>query len=101
MKIISNREYALCSTDIRGVNNYEMRQMHELKIRIQDVLNSHKAEAKEKKYVSDDDLKLMHSILSVFTKEYSNTQISAFDDFLKEQETEEQPPIDECEAAQE
>ena len=86
MKIISNREYAIASTDVRGINNKEMRQMHELKNRINDVLDSHKPDSKEKKYISDDDLKLMHAILSVFTKEYKNTQTSAFDDFLKEQE---------------
>ena len=86
MKIISNREYAIASTDVRGINNKEMRQMHELKNRIQNVLDSHKPESKEKKYVSDDDLNLMHAILSVFTKEYESTQTSAFDDFLKEQE---------------
>ena len=28
----------------------------------------------------------MYAILSVFTKEYSSTQTSAFDDFLKEQD---------------
>lgn len=86
MKIISNREYAIASTDVRGINNKEMRQMHELNNRIQDVLGSHKPENKEKKYISDDDLNLMHAILSVFTKEYESTQTSAFDDFLKEQE---------------
>lgn len=86
MTIKSNREYCLSSTDVRDINNKEMRQMHELNTRIQDVLNSHKPEAKEKKYISDDDLVLMHAILSVFTKEYKNTQTSAFDDFLKEQD---------------
>ena len=60
-----------------------MRQMYELKNRICDVLISHKPEAKEKKYISDDDLKLMHAILRVFTCEYSSTQTSAFDDELK------------------
>jgi uncharacterized protein YcbX len=85
MKIVSNREYAICSTDVRGINNKEMRQMYELKNRINDVLASHKPDSKEKKYISDDDLKLTHAILSVFTKEYESTQTSAFDDFLKEQ----------------
>lgn len=94
MKIISNREYALSSTDVRGINNREMRQMYELKNRINDVLNSHKPEAKEKKYVNDDDLKLMHAILSVFTKEYESTQASAFDDFLAEQEKQAEKPVD-------
>ena len=86
MKIQSNREYCLASTDVRGINNKEMRQMHELNNRIEDVLASHKPESKEKKYISDDDLKLMYAILSVFTKEYKSTQTSAFDDFLKEQD---------------
>ena len=84
MVIKSNREYCLSSTDVRDINNKEMRQMHELNNRIKDVLDSHKPEAKEKKYISDDDLVLMHAILSVFTKEYKNTQTSAFDDFLNE-----------------
>lgn len=86
MEIKSNREYCLASTDVRDINNKEMRQMHELKNRINEILDSHKPDSKEKKYISDDDLKLMHAILSVFTKEYSSTQTSAFDDFLKEQE---------------
>lgn len=84
MIIKSNKEYAICSTDIREVNNKEMRQMHELKNRISDVLNSHKPDAKEKKYINDSDLQLMWVILNVFTKEYSSTQTSAFDDALKE-----------------
>lgn len=86
MKVILNREYAVSGVDVRDINNREMRQMHELNTRIIDVLNSHKPEAKEKKYISDDDLKLMHAILSVFTKEFKNTQTSAFDDFLKEED---------------
>lgn len=86
MKVISNREFALTSTDVRGINNKEMRQMYELNNRIVEVLDSHKPDSKEKKYISDDDLKLMHAILSVFTKEYSSTQTSAFDDFLAEQD---------------
>lgn len=86
MIIESNREYCLSSTDVRDINNKEMRQMHELNSRIKDVLDSHKPDSKKKKYIGDEDLKLMHAILSVFTKEYSPTQTSAFDDFLKEQD---------------
>lgn len=101
MKIISNREYAICSTDVRGVNNYEMRQMRELNSRIKNILDSHKEGSEKKEYISDDDLTLMHAILSVFTKEYADTQTSAFNDFLKEQEKEQQPveeekPVDPC-----
>jgi len=86
MKIKGNKSYGIVSTDVMDINNKEMNQMFELNNRINDVLDSHKPEAKEKKYISDDDLKLMSAILSVFTKEYSSTQTSAFDDFLKEQE---------------
>lgn len=85
MKIESKQSYAIVSTTIRDINNREMRQMYELKNRINDVLASHKPNSKEKKYISDDDLKLTHAILSMFTKEYESTQTSAFDDFLKEQ----------------
>jgi uncharacterized protein YcbX len=104
MTIKSNREYCLSSTDVRDINNKEMRQMHELNVRIQDVLESHKPDSKEKKYISDDDLKLMHAILSVFTKEYSSTQTSAFDDFLKQEkpvEPEKEAPSPTCDGDEE
>jgi len=86
MKIESKQSYAIVSTTIRDINNREMRQMYELKNNIKSVLDSHKPNSKEKKYIGDDDLKLMHAILSVFTKEYESTQTSTFDDFLKEQD---------------
>lgn len=86
MKIKGNKSYGIVSTDIIDVNNKEMQQMFELKNNIKNVLDSHKPDSKEKKYISDDDLKMMHAILSVFTKEYESTQVSAFDDFLKEAE---------------
>lgn len=82
MKIITNREYAIASTDVRDINNKEMRQMHELNNRIKDVLDSHNTE--KKKYISDDDLLLMRAILTVFTMDYSSTQTSAFDNVLEE-----------------
>jgi hypothetical protein len=97
MEIKTIEKYAVVATDIKGINNNEMRQMHELKKRIDDVLISHKPNSTEKKYISDDDLKLMHAILSVFTKEYSNTQTSAFDDFLKEAEEQLKQQVDEDE----
>ena len=86
MKIKGNKSYGIVSTDVVDINNKEMQQMHELKNNIKDVLDSHKPDSKEKKYINDDNLKMMYAILSVFTKEYSSTQTSAFDDFLKEQE---------------
>lgn len=83
MKVTFNREYAISSTDVRDINNKEMRQMHELNEKIQDVLNSHKDENTKNKYLSDDDLTLMHAILNVFTKEFKDSQKSAFDEEIK------------------
>ena len=85
MNIKSENSYAIVGTTICDINNREMRQMHELNARIQAVLESHKPDSKEKKYISDEDLNLMHAILSVFTEEYADTQTSAFDDFLNEE----------------
>ena len=86
MKIKGNKSYGIVSTDVMDINNKEMNQMFGLNNRIKNVLDSHKEGSEKKEYVSDDDLKLMSAILSVFTKEYEPTQTSAFDDFLKEQE---------------
>lgn len=85
MEIKQNKTYAIASVDIRDINCREMRQMYELKNRIGDVLNSHKDNSEKKEYINDDDLKLMHAILSVFTKEFADTQTSAFDEFLGKQ----------------
>lgn len=86
MKIEIEWSLGITGATAKDINMKELRQMHELKTRIEDVLKSHAPESKEKKYISDDDLKLTRAILHVFTKEYSATQTSAFDDALKELE---------------
>lgn len=86
MKIEKEADYAVVSTTISGINCLEMRQMHELKKNIKSVLDSHKPDSKEKKYISDDDLRLAYAVFSVFTKEYESKLSSAFDEYLKEQE---------------
>ena len=91
MDIKKKTNIGVVGYDIDDVNLNEMRQMAELKDKINDVLKSHAKDSKEKKYVNDDDLKLMHAILSVFTKDYESTKKSAFDDFLKEHEKENKP----------
>lgn len=92
MNIKKRTSIGVVGYDIDSVSLNEMRQMHELKEHINNVLVSHKPEAKEKKYVSDDDLKFMYAILSVFTKEYTNDSSSAFDNFLKEEAEKENKP---------
>ena len=84
MIIKSNKEFSICSTDIREINNKEMRQMYELKQRIGTILDSHEDDNVKNEYVTDEDLKLMWCILHTFTREYANTQTSAFDNTMKE-----------------
>lgn len=86
MNIKIERSLGMTGVTANDINMKELRQMHELKTRIEDVLKSHAPESKEKKYIDDDDLKLMRAVLHVFTKEYSATQTSVFDDALKELE---------------
>ena len=96
MKTNCNRGMGITSIDILGVNMLEMRQMSELNNRIKNVLDSHKENNEKKEYVSDDDLKQMRAILSVLTKDYSNTLSSAFDDELKamQQEKPQEKPVE-------
>lgn len=83
MKIIKNREYCVSSVDVRGINANEMETMVKLNEKIIDVLASHAADSKEKKYVSDEDLKLMSAILSVFTEDFKIEMKNSFFDYLE------------------
>ena len=95
MEIKTVDRYAVVATDIKGINNKEMRQMHEMKERIAQVINSHKDEKVKNEYLTDDELMMIHAILHVFTKDFSSSQTSAFDDALKElnKPVEEKPTI--------
>lgn len=84
MKIVSNKEFCIATTDVRGINCKEMRQMHELKQRIAAILDSHESDEVRNEYATDEDLKLMWCILHTFTREFSDTQKSTFDDAMKE-----------------
>ena len=84
MKIENEKSYAVVSTTICDINNREMRQMYELRERISHVLNTHKDEKLKNEYLTDNELEMAMTILTVFTREWSDTQTSAFDDALKE-----------------
>ena len=86
MNIKKRTSIGVVGYNIEDVNLNEMRQLTELKNRISNVLDSHAKDSEKKEYVSDDDLKLMFAILSVFTKDYTLDNSSAFDTFLKEEE---------------
>ena len=94
MNIKQNNSYGVESYNIESVNLNEMRQMAELKSHIKNILDSHKKDSEKKEYISDDNLKLMYAILSVFTQDYSNDAKSAFDEFLKKQEEKKEKPTE-------
>lgn len=83
MKVIKNREYCVSSVDVRGINANEMETMVKLNEKIIDVLASHATDSK--KYVSDEDLKLMSAILSVFTEDFKIEMKNSFFDYLEKQ----------------
>jgi len=95
MKINSDYGRGIISTNVVGINNCEMRQMCDIKERIAQVLISHKDEKLKNEYLTDDELKMLHAILRVFTKEYSESQTSAFDNELKAIEEEEKNALKE------
>lgn len=92
MNIKKNTSIGVVSYDICSVNLNEMRQLTELKNRINSILISHAKDSEKKEYISDNDLKLMRAILCIFTKEYADNQTSVFDDFLKAEEEKEKKP---------
>lgn len=84
MKIEKEQGWCTTSIDVCGINATEIRQMHEMKNRVRQVLDSHKNKEIKNDYLKDDELEFIHAILYAFTKEYSSSQTSAFDDALKE-----------------
>ncbi len=81
MKFDFKRSYGVTATIVE-FNNLEMRQVAEMANRIECVLNSHKDEKVKNEYLSDDELERCRVILSVISKEYKNTEVSAFDEEL-------------------
>ena len=86
MKTNKNYGQGVTSIDIIDVNMLEVRQMNELKNKINDVLVNHKEKKEKKIYLSDDDLTLMYAILRTFTKDVDSSMTSSFDETLKEME---------------
>lgn len=83
MRINKNYGEGVTSLDILNLNMVEVRQMVEMKQHIAEVLNSHNDKETKNKYLSDDDLKLLHAMLVVFTKEIELESSSAFTAELK------------------
>ena len=82
---------AVLATSIEELNGREMRQMYEMRLRINKVLESHQ-DGKKKQYLSDDELRLIHAMLYCFTKHMGDSIESEFDKAVKELNT------TECEA---
>jgi len=97
MKTNKNYGKGITSIDIIDVNMLEVRQMNELKNRINDVLVNHKEKKEKKIYLSDDDLTLMYAILRTFVQDCDSSMTSSFDETLKEMAKEdEQHKLDEA-----
>lgn len=90
MKVRTFSGSAVLATSIEELNSREMRQMFEMRKRIEAVLKSHK-DGKKKQYLSDDELKLINAILYVFTKHMGDSLESEFDKAIKQLDAVEQP----------
>lgn len=74
---------AVLATSIEELNGREMRQMYEMRLRIDEVLESHQ-DGKKKQYLSDDELRLIHAMLYCFTKHMDISLESSFDKAVKQ-----------------
>lgn len=90
MNITAITGRAVLTTSIEELNSREMRQMFEMRKRIEAVLKSHK-DGKKKQYLNDDELKLIHAILYVFTKHMGDSLESEFDKAIEQLDAVEQP----------
>ena len=90
MKIRTFSGSAVLATSIEELNGREMRQMFEMRKRIETVLKSHE-DGKKKQYLNDDELKLIHAILYVFTKHMGDSLESEFDKAIEQLDAVEQP----------
>lgn len=89
MKIKKDYGQGITSIDILNVNMLEVRQMIELKNRINDVLVNHSEGHEKKIYISDDDLTLMCAVLRTFVGDVETSMTSSFDATLKMMKEEE------------
>lgn len=75
---------AVLTTSIEELNGREMRQMYEMRKRIETVLKSHKNKDEKKQYLNDDELELIHAILYVFTKHMGDSLESEFNKVIEQ-----------------
>ena len=83
MEIKANEKWGINSFDILGLNVSEFQTLCELKTRIKNVLETHKDEKKKNEYLSDDELKMIHAVLHVFTRDHAFKVTNTFEDALK------------------
>ena len=86
MRTSSIKSCGISGYDVRDINLLEMQQICEMKNRVKAILDNHADTKSDKKeYISDDELKRIYAIFSVFTREVDNKPFSSeFDEFLKE-----------------
>lgn len=83
MTVSPNYGNGITSIDVFSINLLEIQQMLQMRDRIAHVLNTHEGKDSKNEYLSDDDLRMMHAILTVFTRPMENSLESEFDKYLK------------------
>lgn len=68
--------------NVTNINNTEMHQMVTMKDKIGELLLNHQDKTTKNKYLSDDELKTLFSILRVLTRNSCDECISSFDEEL-------------------
>ena len=95
MDINKKRAQGVVGYDICDIRPVEMKYMVDMCNRVKAILDNHQNKDAQKEYLSDDDLKKIWAILSVFTRESElSTRPSEFETFLAEQEKQVEKPID-------
>lgn len=83
MKVNLNHGNAVVSVDILDLNSVELKQMYVMRKRIAHVLKTHQSEEEKNEYLTDDELKDIWAMLSVFTEDYAPLLKSSFDEYLE------------------
>ncbi len=95
MNIKKERAQGVVGYDICDIRPVEMKYMVDMCNRVKNILDNHQNKDAQKEYLSDDDLKKIWAILSVFTRESDlSTRPSEFETFLAEQEKQAEKPAD-------
>lgn len=97
MNIKKERAQGVVGYDICDIRPVEMQYMVDMCNRVKSILDNHQNKDAQKEYLSDDDLKKIWAILSVFTRESDlSTRPSEFEIFLENANKKEEQSVNNC-----